>query len=59
LKTDQHRASAGYRALLQKYPPRPIRTDDEHQRAIAVINALVDRPTLYSARSWLRLSNCG
>jgi HTH-type transcriptional regulator / antitoxin HigA len=46
LKTDQHRASAGYRALLQKYPPRPIRTDDEHQRASAVINALVDRPTL-------------
>jgi HTH-type transcriptional regulator / antitoxin HigA len=46
LKTGPHRASAGYLTLVRGFPPRPIRTDDEHQRAIAVINALVDRATL-------------
>ena len=40
--------SAGYLALLQQYPPRPIRNDAEHRRAIAVINGFLDRPALTS-----------
>jgi HTH-type transcriptional regulator/antitoxin HigA len=38
--------SSGYLALLRSFPPRPIRDDDEHRRAIAVVNGLLDRPAL-------------
>jgi HTH-type transcriptional regulator/antitoxin HigA len=36
----------GYLALLRDFPPRPIRDDDEHRRATAVLNRLLDRPSL-------------
>ena len=32
-----------YLELLRAFPPRPIRSDDDHDRAIAAINALADR----------------
>lgn len=35
-----------YLALLRAFPPRPIRDDDAHRRAIAVVNGLLDRPAL-------------
>lgn len=35
-----------YLALLRAFPPRPIRDDDEHRRAIEVLNRLLDRPSL-------------
>jgi HTH-type transcriptional regulator / antitoxin HigA len=47
-KTNSHRASAGYLALLGGFPPRPIRSDDEHRQAIAVVDGLLDRPALNS-----------
>jgi HTH-type transcriptional regulator / antitoxin HigA len=46
MNTDAHRASARYLALLRGFPLRPIRTEAEHRRAIAVINGLLDRPAL-------------
>jgi HTH-type transcriptional regulator / antitoxin HigA len=46
VKLNASRKSAGYLALLARYPPRPIRTDAEHRRAIAVINGLLDRSAL-------------
>jgi HTH-type transcriptional regulator / antitoxin HigA len=38
--------SPEYLALLRGFPPRPIRDDHEHRRAIAVVNDLLDRPVL-------------
>jgi HTH-type transcriptional regulator / antitoxin HigA len=38
--------SPEYLALLRGFPPRPIRGDDDHRRAIAVVNGLLDRPAL-------------
>jgi HTH-type transcriptional regulator / antitoxin HigA len=45
-KTRSHRVSAVYLALLRAFPPRPIRDEEEHRRAIAVVNSLRDRPGL-------------
>jgi HTH-type transcriptional regulator/antitoxin HigA len=38
--------SPEYLALLRGFPPRPIRGDDEHRRAIAVVDGLLDRSEL-------------
>jgi HTH-type transcriptional regulator/antitoxin HigA len=40
--------SPEYLSLLQAFPPRPIRNDEDHRQAIAVVNGLLDRPTLTS-----------
>jgi antitoxin component HigA of HigAB toxin-antitoxin module len=45
-KTMPDRSSGEYLALLQTFPPRPIRDDDEHRRAVTVVNGLLDRPAL-------------
>jgi HTH-type transcriptional regulator/antitoxin HigA len=45
-KSKPDRGSSEYLALLRTFPPRPIRDDDVHRRAIAVVNGLLDRPTL-------------
>jgi HTH-type transcriptional regulator / antitoxin HigA len=45
-KTEPGRSSNEYLALLRAFPPRPIRDDDEHRRAVAVVNGLLDRPAL-------------
>jgi HTH-type transcriptional regulator / antitoxin HigA len=39
------RCSLEYLALLQAFPPRPIRSEHEHGRAIEVVNSLLDRPS--------------
>jgi HTH-type transcriptional regulator/antitoxin HigA len=46
--TKSDRCSPEYLALLRTFPPRPIRGDHEHRRAIEVVNRLVDRPALTS-----------
>ena len=46
VKTDAHHVSPEHLALLGAFPPRPIRDDDEHRRAIEVVNGLLDRPAL-------------
>ena len=46
VKADPRRVSAGYVALLRGFPPRPIRSDDQHRRAIAVVSGLLNRPAL-------------
>jgi HTH-type transcriptional regulator/antitoxin HigA len=38
--------SPEYLALLRAFPPRPIRGDREHRRAVDVVNGLLDRPAL-------------
>ena len=35
-----------YLALLEAFPPRPIRDDRQHRQAITVVNGLLDRATL-------------
>ncbi len=45
-KSQPDRVSREYLALLRDFPPRPIRDDDEHRRAIEVVNRLLDRPSL-------------
>jgi HTH-type transcriptional regulator / antitoxin HigA len=45
-KTKSKRVSAAYLALLRGFTPRPIRNEDEHRRAIAVVNGLLDKPAL-------------
>lgn len=45
-KTKPRRSSPHYLALLRTFPPRPIRGDDEHRRAVEVVNRLLDRPAL-------------
>ncbi len=45
-KTNPERSSSRYLALLRAFPPRPICDDDEHRRAVAVVNDLLDRPAL-------------
>ena len=46
VKAGSRLVSAGYLALVRGFPPRPIRSEDKHRRAIAVVNGLLDRPTL-------------
>jgi HTH-type transcriptional regulator / antitoxin HigA len=46
VKPDFRQDSTGYVALLCGFPPRPIRSEREHRRAIAVVNSLLDRPAL-------------
>ena len=48
VKTNPQRISADYIALLKAFPPRPIRNDDQHRRAVEVVNGLLDRPVLTS-----------
>jgi HTH-type transcriptional regulator/antitoxin HigA len=38
--------SPEYLALLRVFPPRPIRGDREHRRALEIVNGLLDRPAL-------------
>ena len=45
-KTRPDRSSPEYLALLRSFPPRPIRGDDQHRRAVEVVNRLLDRPAL-------------
>jgi HTH-type transcriptional regulator / antitoxin HigA len=40
------RHSPEYLALLGSFPLRPIHGDAEHQRAIEIVNSLLDRPAL-------------
>ncbi len=47
-RTPRDRSSLEYVALLRAFPPRPIRGDDEHRRAVEVVNGLLDRPALTS-----------
>jgi HTH-type transcriptional regulator / antitoxin HigA len=44
--TKPQAASSEYLALLRAFPPRPIHCDDEHRRAVEVVNGLLDRPAL-------------
>jgi len=46
VKTNPQRISDEYLALIHAFPPRPIRGDDQHQRAVEVVNSLLDRPEL-------------
>ena len=46
VKTGPRRVSAKYLTLIRGFAPRPIRSDAEHRRAIAVVNGLLDRPAL-------------
>ena len=39
-------SSDRYLEMLRAFPPRPIHNDDEHRRAIEVINGLIDRVPL-------------
>jgi len=39
-------AADGFEALCRVLPLRPIKSDGDHDRAIAQINALLDRPAL-------------
>jgi HTH-type transcriptional regulator/antitoxin HigA len=48
VKTDAQLITPEYLALIRAFPPRPIRDDDEHRRAIEVVNGLLDRPALTS-----------
>jgi HTH-type transcriptional regulator / antitoxin HigA len=48
VKTNPHRISDDYVALLNAFPPRPIRNDEQHRRAVEVVNGLLDRPELTS-----------
>src|ERR1700757_3420663 len=45
-KTQPDHTSGEYLALLRAFPPRPIRDEDGHRRAVAVVNDLLDRPAL-------------
>ncbi len=45
-KTRPDRCSPEYLALVRAFPPRPIRDDDDHRRAIEVVNGLLDRQSL-------------
>jgi HTH-type transcriptional regulator / antitoxin HigA len=46
VKTNPQRISAEYLALIHTFPPRPIRGDEQHRRAVEVVNGLLDRPEL-------------
>ncbi len=45
-KTKRDRCSPEYLSLVRAFPLRPIRGDDEHRRAIAVVDGFLDRPAL-------------
>ncbi len=47
-RTPPDRGSPEYVRLLRSFPPRPIRSDDEHRRAVQVVNGLLDRAALTS-----------
>ncbi len=46
LKKNPQRNSDEYLALIHAFPPRPIRGDDQHGRAVEVVNGLLDRSEL-------------
>jgi HTH-type transcriptional regulator / antitoxin HigA len=46
VKTNPQRISDEYLALIHAFPPRPIRGDDQHRRAIEVVDGLLDRSEL-------------
>jgi HTH-type transcriptional regulator/antitoxin HigA len=48
VKANPHRSSDDYVALLKAFPPRPIRNDEQHRRAVEVVNGLLDRPEVTS-----------
>ena len=48
VKTNPHPVSNDYVALLKAFPPRPIRNDVQHRRAVEVVNGLLDRAELTS-----------
>ncbi len=48
LKTNPEPISDDYVALLNAFPPRPIRNDEQHRSAVEVVNGLLDRPELTS-----------
>jgi HTH-type transcriptional regulator/antitoxin HigA len=47
-KTNPQRSSGDYVALVSAFPPRPIRNDDQHRRAVEFVNGLLNRPVLTS-----------
>lgn len=49
MKTRRPRATDGYLELVRRFPLRPIRSERELDRAIAVIDALLDRDRLTQA----------
>ncbi len=46
LRTNRQRISDEYLALIQAFPPRPIRGDAQHRRAVEIVNGLLDRADL-------------
>jgi HTH-type transcriptional regulator/antitoxin HigA len=46
VKTNPQRISDEYLALIHTFPPRPIRGDEQHRRAVGIVNGLLDRPEL-------------
>ena len=42
----RHASPDRYLEMLREFPPRPIRNDDEHRRAIEVIDGIIDRDRL-------------
>jgi HTH-type transcriptional regulator / antitoxin HigA len=46
VETRLSQTSTQYLALLNEFPPRPIRSDEQHRRAVEVVNALLDRTSL-------------
>ncbi len=50
-RTNANRLSDSYLALIRRFPLRPIRTDAELERAIAVVDSLTDRDRLDPAES--------
>jgi HTH-type transcriptional regulator / antitoxin HigA len=48
VNSNPQRTSDNYVALVNAFPPRPIRNDDQHRRAVEVVNGLLDRPVLTS-----------
>jgi HTH-type transcriptional regulator / antitoxin HigA len=45
-KTERDRCSPEYIGLVRAFPLRPIRGDDDHRRAISVVDGFLDRPAL-------------
>jgi HTH-type transcriptional regulator / antitoxin HigA len=43
-KISRDRCSPEYLALVRAFPLRPLRGDDEHRRAIAVVDGFLNRP---------------
>jgi HTH-type transcriptional regulator/antitoxin HigA len=49
IETNPAPAVDTYLELVRAFPLRPIRSDDDHDRAIATINALADRRDQWGA----------